>query len=52
MPDRGEPGLALDAYFTVKGRDLGLKRLPDDAVDVRIGMRGTFRGADQGPRKP
>jgi hypothetical protein len=29
MPDKGAPGMAIDAFFTVKGKDLGLSGLAD-----------------------
>ena len=41
-PDNAVPALALEAFFTVKGKDIGLTDLADDEIDVRVGMRGTF----------
>jgi hypothetical protein len=41
-PDRAVPALALEVFFTVKGKDLGLTDLAADEIDVRVGMRGTF----------
>jgi hypothetical protein len=43
--------VAVDAYFTLKGRDLGLKRLAEEELDARIGMRGTFPKGAQVPAK-
>jgi hypothetical protein len=51
LPDNGAPGVAVDAYFTLKGRDLGLKRLAEEELDARIGMRGTFPKGAQVPAK-
>lgn len=41
-PDNAVPALALEVFFTVKGKDLGLTDLAADEIDVRVGMRGTF----------
>jgi hypothetical protein len=41
-PDNGVPGLALEVFFTVRGRDLGLADLAGEEIDLRVGMRGTF----------
>lgn len=41
-PDNAVPALALEVFFTVKGKDLGLTDLADDEIDVRVGLRGTF----------
>ena len=46
MPDNGKPGVGLETFFTVKGRELGLVSLADDEVDVRIGMRGTLEKSE------
>ena len=35
----------------MKGRELGLSRLANDDVDVRIGMRGTFPKHGPDPAK-
>jgi|GEM_PF-6880945 len=51
MADRGAPGLAMDACFTVKGCQLGLARLDDQEIDVRIGLRGTFPRSGPDPAK-
>jgi hypothetical protein len=45
MPDKGLPGVAVDAFFTLRGKDLGLGPLADEEIDVRIGMRGTLEKA-------
>jgi hypothetical protein len=51
-PDNAVPALALDVFFTVKGKDLGLTDLAADEIDVRVGMRGTFTpGAPPAPAK-
>ena len=42
LADNGVPGLAMETFFTVKGRDLGLTAMANDEIDMRVGMRGTL----------
>jgi hypothetical protein len=51
MPDNGKPGVGIETFLTVKGRDLGLSRLADDEIDLRIGMRGTLEKSEP-PKAP
>ncbi|MGD0900954.1 MAG: hypothetical protein ABR915_24235, partial [Thermoguttaceae bacterium] len=46
MPDRGKPGVGIETFFTIKGRDLGMRGMAGDEIDVRIGMRGTLVRSD------
>ena len=36
------PGVAVDSFFTIPGKELGPRRLAEHEIDVRVGMRGTM----------